>query len=69
MRLTYDREADAAYIYLDAIPPGAAKKTIPWGQAPMREVFLDFNEEGRLVGIELLDASRLLTKGTLESAT
>lgn len=69
LRLTYDREADAAYVYLAQIEPGAVKKTIPWGQEPGKELFLDFDEEGKLVGMEILDASKILSKRTLESAT
>jgi uncharacterized protein YuzE len=64
MRLTYDREADAAYIYLvDKILPGAVKLTVPV-ETPKEYsgmIHLDFGEDGKLLGIEILNASTVLT--------
>jgi uncharacterized protein YuzE len=54
MRITYDPEADAAYIYL----------TEKRGQVTTVKVneraFLDYGEADELVGIEILDASRVM---------
>ena len=62
MRITYDEAADAAYIYLvHEIGYGAVTRTLI---GPVIEkgtaVNLDFADGGRLLGIELLGAHRLL---------
>lgn len=55
-RVTHDPEADAAYIYLAGpIAPGSIAQTTPIG----RRINLDFDAQGRLLGIELLTASLL----------
>ena len=60
MKLTYDRKADAAYLYLkEPVKKGAAKITCP-GEGEAGGINLDFDAEGRLLGIEILDASRRL---------
>lgn len=72
MKITYDREADAAYIQL--LPPsddifGWVKKTYP---CDVREtghmINLDFTADGRLGGIEILDGSKVLPKPILDAA-
>ena len=50
MILTYDKEADAAYIYLKKILPGEVKDTIELNKS----IILDFNSQKRLIGIEIL---------------
>jgi uncharacterized protein YuzE len=71
MRVTYDRAVDAAYIYLmDAIVPGTARHTYPCDPLEVNgQINLDFDAAGRLIGIEVLDASRLLPERLLEQAT
>jgi uncharacterized protein YuzE len=65
MRVTFDAQADAAYIYLveDSLKPletvGVAD-ILPW------MINLDFDADGRLVGIEVLDARRLLPAAFLD---
>lgn len=55
MRVTYDPEARAGYIYLTgSIEAGGAKKTVTVTDCDSN-IVLDFDAEGRLVGIELLD--------------
>lgn len=58
MRVEYDEAVDAAYIYLHPIQQtfGVVKRTI---QAT-DEINLDFDAKGRMVGIEVLCASRQL---------
>lgn len=64
MRITYDRSADAAYIYLTdaALLPGC--DTVPCG-TPLSDpgveamINLDF-KDGKIIGLEVLDASRWL---------
>ena len=65
MKLTYDQETDAAYLCLvPSIADGAVKKTVPINES----LHLDYGDDGKLLGIEILDASRLLDKKTLLEA-
>lgn len=67
MRITYDRDADAAYIYLvDEIVIGGVARTVPVeALAAEAMINLDFDADGRLLGIEVLDASRKLPASLL----
>ena len=47
MKLTVDREADALYLDLDEAPAAESKEVSPG-------VILDYNAEGKVVGIEML---------------
>ena len=62
MRITYDPKADAAYIYLvDEISPGGVARTYPCDPLEVNgQINLDFDSEGRLLGIEVLDAKKRL---------
>ncbi|MGB7982820.1 MAG: DUF2283 domain-containing protein [Candidatus Nanopelagicales bacterium] len=61
--LTYDNEADAAYI---ALAPETASDTQHVVSLPSgHELVLDLDVNGRLVGIEILAASSVLIPGTL----
>ncbi len=69
MRVTYSAEADAAYIYFRAIEDGGVARTlnfVPWPNEPSLNA--DFDEEGRLIGIEVLGASRHLPESLLGMA-
>lgn len=70
MRVTYDATVDAAYIYLAAdIPAGGVARTVPVDPSEIDGMInLDLDAEGRLVGIEILDASRVLNPQLLASA-
>ncbi len=62
MRVTYDEVADAAYIYVvDSVAPGTVANTSICS-TPLKgtSVNVDFDREGRLLGIELLGARSLL---------
>lgn len=62
MKLEYDKDADAAYIYIQhLIKEGAAKKTIQLND----NIILDFDENSKLLGVEILDASKVLNKKVL----
>ena len=70
MRMTYDQRADAVYIYLtEKRQVGMVKKqyhVMPvqtWGM-----INLDYDSSGRLIGIEVLGASKRLTQDFLNAA-
>ena len=71
MRVTYDAEVDAAYIYLlDTPSPGSAVTTLSLDPAEINgEVNVDLDSDGRIIGIEVLDASRLLPEELIRSHT
>jgi len=63
MRLTYDKEVDAAYIYLKEISEGEVAQTISINDS----INVDLDSEGKVLGIEILNASENLSLSTLES--
>ena len=65
MKLEYDKEVDAAYIYVvDSIHDGAAKKTVRVSE----EIIIDFDGNGKLLGVEVLNASKIINKKVLLEA-
>jgi uncharacterized protein YuzE len=71
MRVTYDAAADAAYVSLvDTIGDGEAATQIHSITTPgdRGEVALDFDADGRLLGIEVLHASAVLPAAVLAGA-
>ncbi|MBS3158021.1 DUF2283 domain-containing protein [Candidatus Woesearchaeota archaeon] len=65
MKLEYDKEVDAAYIYLDQpLKEGEAKKTIELNE----NIILDFDDKGKLLGVEILNATKVLNKKVLLEA-
>ena len=64
MKITFDKEADAAYIYLKEISPEEIAQTISLNES----VNIDLDSEGRTLGIEIIDASKNLPASTLKSA-
>ncbi len=65
MKFEYDKEADAAYIYLeDSIADSPAEKTIELND----NIIVDFDKNGKLLGIEILSASKVLHKKSLLEA-
>jgi uncharacterized protein YuzE len=70
MRITYDREADAAYIYLTEAPLLPGRDSIPCDKPDEVQnawVVMDWRE-GKIVGLEVLDASKLLHADLLAEA-
>ena len=66
MRITYDPQTDAAYIYLKEISPGSVRKTYPCDPREVGGMInLDFDSEGILVGIEVIGASKRLPSSLL----
>jgi len=70
MKVTYDRSVNAAYIYIaSAIEQGQVEKTYACDPAETGgQINLDFDVSGRLLGIEVLDASHKLPRELLEAA-
>ena len=55
MNFEYDKEIDAAYIYIEGtIKEGDAKKTIEIND----NIILDFDDKGKLLEIEIPKASK-----------
>jgi uncharacterized protein YuzE len=70
MKISYDAEVDAAYIrVVDPIETGDAVKqvVVPLGEH-QAEFILDFDANGRLLGIEVLGASFGLRPETIALA-
>lgn len=67
MRVTYDNDADAAYIYLKKIKPGDVKTTESISR-PQGTISLDFDRMGTLVGIEVICAKALLPKELIKKS-
>lgn len=59
MKLTVDREADALYLDLDEAPTADSKEISPG-------VILDYNAQGKVVGIEMLYLSKRVAAGKLD---
>jgi uncharacterized protein YuzE len=70
MKITYDKSADAAYIYFIENPqPGWVKFTYPCNPSQIKGMInLDFDQDGRLGDIEILDASKKLPAELLKLA-
>jgi uncharacterized protein YuzE len=68
IKVTYDTSVNAAYLYLSPEPVRAAK-TYPCDPIDVDGMInLDFDSEGRLIGIEVLAASSKLSELILSSA-
>jgi uncharacterized protein YuzE len=71
MKISYDATVDAAYLYIVDHPTDHGPistvclldKTMPGG------INVDFGVDGKIVGIEFLSASELLSQSVLNSET
>lgn len=69
MTIQYDPKADAAYITVNENPaPNRIARTIPCDPA-IGMINLDFTADGKLSGIEVLDAKKLLPSEVLQQAS
>lgn len=62
MKIKIDQAVDAAYIYVvDPIDDGEVVTTIP-AESPsgIGYIFLDFDKDGKLLGIEIIGARTIL---------
>jgi len=65
MRIEHDKEVDAAYIYAtESIGDREAVKTIELNE----NIILDFDKDDNLLGIEVLNASKVLSRDILIQA-
>lgn len=60
MKVTYDKDADAAYIQLSLLKPDGVIEVA-------EGINIDVSSDGRIVGIELLDATRKVSFDSLLS--
>ncbi|NGO76305.1 DUF2283 domain-containing protein [Streptomyces sp. YC504] len=70
IRVTYDKTVDAAYVYLTE-PQARVKSARMYPCDPVDVdgmINLDFDEQGRLIGIEVLAAGSKLPEYLLQSA-
>ena len=65
MKFEYDKDIDAAYVYLEyPIKDGEVKKTIELNE----NIILDFDKKDKLLGMEILNASKVMNKNVLVEA-
>ncbi len=55
MKIHYDREVDALYIELLPLAPGTAEN-----RELTEDIIADYSPDGKLAGLEILDASQVL---------
>ncbi len=66
MRFEYDEDADAAYIYIkQSIKKGEVKKTIALND----NIIIDFDKNDKLIGVEILGASKILSRSVIEKSS
>ncbi|MFF9765227.1 DUF2283 domain-containing protein [Streptomyces sp. NPDC014636] len=69
VRVTYDKTANAAYVYFtDPQVHVKSAHMYPCDPVDAGMINLDFDEQGRLIGIEVLEANSKLPKYLLQSA-
>lgn len=69
IKITYDKEADASYIFFQE--PGNQKvaKTYLCNPSEINGMInIDFDSNGKIIGIEVLDASKKLPKSIIDNA-
>ncbi|MBL7051420.1 DUF2283 domain-containing protein [Candidatus Woesearchaeota archaeon] len=64
MKIEYDKDVDAAFIYFKDIAEGEVNQTISLNDS----VNIDLDAEGRTLGIEIIDASKNLPASAIKSA-
>jgi uncharacterized protein YuzE len=68
-RITYNPEVDAAYIYLtdEQLPPGRDSVLVDPPEGMRADIVLDW-KDGKMVGLEVLDATSLFHSDLLAQA-
>ncbi|MHB0914901.1 MAG: DUF2283 domain-containing protein [Thermoleophilia bacterium] len=67
MIIVYDKHADAVYIYFTNDLDAKASHTYPV-DPDAGQIYIDIDDRGGIIGIEVLDASKKLPKHLLEEA-
>ncbi|HWY33671.1 MAG TPA: DUF2283 domain-containing protein, partial [Nitrosopumilaceae archaeon] len=62
MKIRYDKSVDALYIEFQLIAPGSARC-----KELSDEITADYDDSGKLLGMEILDASQFIEKNELET--
>jgi uncharacterized protein YuzE len=69
MRMTFDSQADAAYLAVAPhIRAGSAVENVVVERDGRGDIVLDFDADGRLLGVEVIGASALLSAAVLAAA-
>ena len=68
MKLTYDDEANAAYLELEDMVDGTAVENVVVERPGRGDIVLDFDADGRLLGVEVIGATALLRTTALDAA-
>lgn len=70
IKITYEKFTDMAYIYLkDPIEPGESATTYEVDAKELKHsIILDIDKDGRLLGIEVFEASSMLPQALLNQA-
>jgi uncharacterized protein YuzE len=69
MRITFDPEVDAAYVYLqNDIAHGTAVENVVVERDGKGDLVLDFDADGYLLGIEIMGATGLVHNSILAAA-
>jgi uncharacterized protein YuzE len=69
MRVRYDDEANAAYLELgDDTAEGSAVENVVVERPGRGDIVLDFDADGRLLGVEIIGATELLRPTVLRAA-
>ncbi len=62
MKILYDPTVDALYLKLRELEPGTAET-----RKLTDDILADYGPDGKLAGLEILDASQVLSEGELHS--
>jgi uncharacterized protein YuzE len=69
LRVTYDGEANAAHVELeDDVADGTAVENVVVERPGRGDIVLDFDADGRLLGVEVIGATELLRTTVLDTA-
>lgn len=69
MRMSYDSEANAAYLTIEQhITDGSAIENVVVERPGQGDIVLDFDADGRLLGVEVIGARELLSADVLATA-
>lgn len=62
MRIEFDKEVDAAFVYFKEITEGEVTKTISLNE----NLNVDLDKGGKILGVEILNASKSIPKSSVK---